>query len=140
MPLGTMPEGQPMPGPILQSAGRFEDLDTSFEKCLKTDEGLIIKISRQSGIPDCLDAVLAFLKGTAGKSEFKTDSASQYEFIKGHTLIVPHLTPKATEQLRESMQKMTQTHADYVCLAIMADLETFNTPSHSMGLKGRLSG
>lgn len=113
--------------------------DTSFEKCLKTDEGLIIKISRQSGIPDCLDAVLAFLKGTAGKSEFKTDSASQYEFIKGHTLIVPHLTPKATEQLRESMQKMTQTHADYVCLAIMADLETFNTPSIRWGSKADFS-
>jgi hypothetical protein len=33
------------------------------------------------------------------------------------------------------VQKLAQTHADYVCLAIMADMETFNTPVIRWGEK-----
>jgi hypothetical protein len=69
-------------------------------------------------------------------SAFAGDSAPQkktFDFIKGHTLILPALTPDTLSQLKDSMQKLAQTGSNYVCLAVMADMEVFNKPDIKWG-------
>jgi hypothetical protein len=129
-------EGQPYAMALsYEQLPSFEIWDTSSEKCLKTADNQVVKISKESGIPACLDALLVYLKNPSAKAQAENEPKSQYEFIKGHTLIVPYLGPEMTEPFRESMKKLAQTHADYVCLAIMAEMETFNSPVIRWGEK-----
>ncbi len=99
--------------------------DTSNETIITAPDGWTIRLSKQSGIPDCLDAVLSYLKEPASLPQ---TAKPPLEFIKGHTLLVPPLTNNTVDSFQESVRTMAQTNADYVCLAVMADMETFNTP------------
>lgn len=104
--------------------------DTDSQEWVTMPDGRVLKISKESGIPACLDAAVACLKNP---SEKQIDKRPELEFIKGHTLIVPYLDANATAKLRESMEKLAQTNADTVCLAIMSEMETFNTPDIRWG-------
>jgi hypothetical protein len=100
--------------------------DTADALILTTPEGWKIRFSHRSGIPACLKAVLAYSESPS--LLIPDASKPPLEFIKGHTVILPHLTPETIPAFQESIRKLTQTNANYVCLAVMADMETFNTP------------
>ncbi len=99
--------------------------DSASTRQVTLPDGRTVKISKKSGIPACLDAIADYFKEPDAHAKKTTPPL---EFLKGHTLIVPHLDPKMTDKLTESMRALARTNADMVTLAIMAEMETFNTP------------
>jgi hypothetical protein len=65
--------------------------------------------------------------------EISGSNKMTFDFIKGHTLIVPHLNPDNTNQLKDSMRKLAQTGSNYVCLAVMSEMDVFNKPHIKWG-------
>lgn len=102
---------------------------------IMTPEGTLLKIPSKTGIPSCLRAAIKYLKEKDSPSDKPKKPLAKLDFVKGHNLIVPYLTKESTADLRDAMEKLAQTNADYVCLAIMADMETFNSTEIKWGEK-----